>query len=118
MRRPSRLSSQRRAHRGLRPADDNAFQTVAGASGDRRAVMPADDKWPAVLTRPEAAKMCRISVQTFDAWVRREILPGPIPGTRRWSRIAIEHALAGDIVTSTGDIHLSPFEQWKRRNAH
>jgi len=81
-------------------------------------VRPADDNWPLALTRPEAAKMCRISVPTFDAWVRKEILPGPIPGTRRWSRIAIEHALAGDIVTSTGDVHLSPFEQWKRRNAH
>jgi len=71
-----------------------------------------------VLTRPEAAKMCTISVQTFDAWVRKGILPGPIPGTRRWSRIAIERALAGDPVASTADISPSPFEQWKRRDAH
>jgi hypothetical protein len=84
----------------------------------RGVVRPADDNWPLVLTRPEAAKMCRISVQTFDAWVRKEILPGPIPGTRRWSRIAIEHALAGDIVTSIVDGRLSPFEQWRRCNAH
>jgi hypothetical protein len=62
--------------------------------------------------------MCRISVQTFDAWVRKGILPGPILGTRRWSRIAIERALAGDVVASTADIWPSPFEQWKRRNAH
>ena len=81
------------------------------------AVRPTDRNWPLVLTRPEATKMCGISVQTFDAWVRKEILPGPIPGTRRWSRIAIEHALAGDMITSTVDVRLSPFEQWKRRNA-
>ena len=117
-RRPSRLSSQRRAHRGLQPADNNALQSVSGASRQRRAEMPADDNWPAVLTRPEAAAMCRISVPTFDAWVRKAILPGPIPGTRRWSHMAIERALAGDIVTSTTDVPPSPFEQWKRRDAH
>jgi predicted DNA-binding transcriptional regulator AlpA len=78
----------------------------------------ADDNWPLVLTRPEAAKMCGISVQTFDAWVRKEILPGPIPGTRRWSRIAIERKLAGDVVPSFANDQLSPFAQWKRDNAH
>jgi hypothetical protein len=32
---------------------------------------PANDNWPLVLTRPEVAEMCRISVATFDAWVRK-----------------------------------------------
>jgi len=117
-RRPrTRLSSQR-AHDGFRQASNNALQSVAGTSGHPRVEVPADNNWPAVLTRPEAAEMCRISMQTFDAWVRKGILPGPIPGTRRWSRIAIERALAGDVVASTADIWPSPFEQWKRRNAH
>jgi hypothetical protein len=78
----------------------------------------ANDNWPPVLTRCEAAKMCRISVQTFDAWVRKGILPGPIPGTRRWSRSAIERRLAGGVVASSAIDQLSPFEQWKCGNAH
>jgi hypothetical protein len=85
---------------------------------DAHGFVRSADSYPLVLTRRQAAKMCGISVQTFDAWVRKEILPGPIPGTRRWSRVAIEHVLAGGIVTSTVDVRPSPFEQWKRRNAH
>ena len=40
------------------------------------------------LSRREAAAICGISVQTFDTYVRKGILPGPLPGTRRWSRAA------------------------------
>jgi len=87
-------------------------------SGDMPLITPANDNWPAVLTRKEAAKMCRISAQTFDTWVRKQILPRPIPGTRRWSRIAIERALAGDVGALSADAPPSAFEQWKRRNAH
>jgi helix-turn-helix protein len=77
-----------------------------------------NDNWPFVLTRPEAAEMCRISAQTFGSWVRKGILPGPIPGTRRWSRVAIERGLAGGVVAPFANDHLSPFEQWKRDNAN
>jgi hypothetical protein len=79
--------------------------------------LPASDDCPLVMTRREAAKICRISVQTFDAWIRKGVLPGPIPGTRRWSRVTIERALAGDMIASIADAGHSAFEQWKRRNA-
>jgi predicted DNA-binding transcriptional regulator AlpA len=75
----------------------------------------ANDNWPLVLTRQQCADMCRISTSTFDAWVRKKILPGPIRGTRRWSRIAIEHALAGE--AATAEPLRSPFEQWSRASA-
>ncbi|MFZ3337516.1 MAG: hypothetical protein WCA26_13730 [Xanthobacteraceae bacterium] len=78
----------------------------------------ANDNWPLVLTRREAAKMCRISLQAFDLWVRNGILPGPIRGTRRWSRDAIKLSLAGGAVSSFANNQSSPFEQWKRGNAH
>lgn len=78
----------------------------------------ANDNWPPVLTRPEAAKMCRISLQTFDSWVRKGILPGPIAGTRRWSRGAIERRLEGQAAAGSATELLSPFEQWKRGYAH
>jgi hypothetical protein len=83
-----------------------------------RAGEQANENWPPVLTRCEAAKMCRISVHTFDSWVRKGILPGPIIGTRRWSRSAIEQGLAGQVVALSANDQVSPFEQWKRGNAH
>jgi hypothetical protein len=78
----------------------------------------ANDNWHPVLTRREAANMCRISLQTFDSWVRKGILPGPIAGTRRWSRSAIERRLEGQVVGGSATEQLSPFERWKRGNAH
>jgi predicted DNA-binding transcriptional regulator AlpA len=68
------------------------------------------------LTRTEAAVLCGISVHTFDEWVKKNILPRPIPGTRRWSRFAIERALAQQN-TASADPAGSPFEEWKKRNA-
>jgi hypothetical protein len=75
----------------------------------------ANDNWPLVLTRLEAAEMCHISVYTLDACVRKGILPKPIHGTRRWSRIAIEQALSGNTVAPKVE---SPFQQWRRAHAH
>jgi predicted DNA-binding transcriptional regulator AlpA len=78
----------------------------------------ANHMWPLVLTRPEGAKMCGISVKTFDTWVRKGVLPGPIAGTRRWSRGAMERRLAGEIAAPSRTDQPSPFEQWKRDRAH
>jgi hypothetical protein len=50
---------------------------------------------PLALTRREAAALCSLTPRGFDAWVRRGIVPGPIPGTKRWSRVALELALGG-----------------------
>jgi hypothetical protein len=77
-----------------------------------------DDNWPLVLTRGEGAKMCQISVQSFDTWVRKGILPGPIAGTRRWSREAIKRRLADQAVVPSATDQSSPFEQWKRHSAN
>ena len=76
----------------------------------------ANDNWPPVLTRRQAAEMCNISAQTFDSWVRKGILPGAIPGTRRWSRVAIERYLAYGNASSASD-QLSPFTRWKCSDA-
>jgi hypothetical protein len=72
---------------------------------------------PLVLTRSEAAGLCRISLSTFDNWVRKGILPGPINGTRRWSRLAMEHALGGGLTEIASSKEISAFEGWKRANA-
>ena len=83
-----------------------------------RAGEQANNNWPLLLRRCEVAEMCGISVQTFDSWVRKEILPGPIPGTRRWSRSVIERSLGGGVIEPFANDQFSPFEQWKRGNAH
>jgi len=57
-------------------------------------------------------------VQTFDSWVHKGVLPRPIQGTRRWSRVAIERGLAGGVGASLANDQLSPFAQWKCGNAH
>jgi hypothetical protein len=49
---------------------------------------------PRCLNRRQAADYCGCgSLSAFDDWVRRGIVPGPIPGTRRWDRKAIDAAL-------------------------
>jgi DNA topoisomerase-3 len=46
------------------------------------------------LNRQQAAAYCGCdSLSTFADWVRRGIVPGPIPGTHRWDRRAIDAAL-------------------------
>lgn len=69
------------------------------------------------LSREEAAALLGIGVDCFDAWRRKGILPGPVPGTRRWDRKALEKAL--DRVSkleSDGDA--SAFDEWKRARSH
>lgn len=76
---------------------------------------------PRLFTRPHAAAYCQCSLATFDSWVRRGLLPLPLPGTRRWDRRAIDAALdrASDLQSAAPD-HAdgSPLTEWRaRRNA-
>lgn len=48
---------------------------------------------PRCLTRAEAAEYCRLEGESFDKWVQRGLIPGPIPGTRRYDRKAIDLAI-------------------------
>ena len=49
---------------------------------------------PRGLSREEAAAYAGCaSLSTFHDWIRRGILPGPIPGTHTWDRKAIDSAL-------------------------
>lgn len=48
---------------------------------------------PRLLTLAEAAAYCSLSRRGFLDWVDRGIVPGPIAGTRRWDRRAIDAAL-------------------------
>jgi hypothetical protein len=67
------------------------------------------------LTRSEAAELCHLTPSGFDSWVKRGIVPGPLPGTRRWSRAALTNALNGGAADRREPE--SVFERWKQANA-
>ena len=49
---------------------------------------------PRGLSKTDAAAYCGCdSISAFDDWIRRGIVPGPIPGTHKWDRKAIDRAL-------------------------
>jgi hypothetical protein len=55
----------------------------------------ADDSHiePRLLSGKDAAAYCGLVPATFSQWVAAGRLPGPLPGTRRWDRKAIDLAL-------------------------
>jgi len=68
------------------------------------------------LTREQAADLCGLTPSGFDSWVKRGVVPGPMKGTRRWSRAALERALAGTQPSADDDAEMI-FAGWKARNA-
>ena len=71
---------------------------------------------PRLLTREQAANYCQCRLSTFDSWVRRGILPGPITGTHRWDRKAIDTLLdraSGLQITTTSEA----LDEWRAKRA-
>ena len=48
---------------------------------------------PRVLAKPAAAAYCGLTESGFDHWVTTRKLPGPMKGTRRWDKVALDLAL-------------------------
>jgi predicted DNA-binding transcriptional regulator AlpA len=70
---------------------------------------------PRLLKREQAAAYCGLSVHGFSDWVKTGRLPGPIAGTIRWDRMAIDAAL--DVLSridakSEGEA----LDQWKAKH--
>ncbi|MEH2510181.1 hypothetical protein V1291_001535 [Nitrobacteraceae bacterium AZCC 1564] len=58
---------------------------------------------PRGLSKEDAAEYCGCETKSaFDTWVAKGIVPGPIPGTQRWDRKAIDFYLdrASNIVST------------------
>jgi hypothetical protein len=54
------------------------------------------------------------TLSAFNDWIRRGIMPGPIPGTHKWDRKAIDVALdrlSG--LDSKMQPQRSPYDEWK-----
>ena len=70
------------------------------------------------LSKKEAAAYCGCeTLAAFDQWRAKGIVPGPIPGTTKWDRKALDAALdrASGLVTESAE--LTPFQRWKAENA-
>jgi len=71
------------------------------------------------LTAQQAAAYAGCStVAAFRAWVRKGIMPGPLPGTHRYDRKAIDAALDRLSGLSTKLTEVSEYEAWKQRSAN
>lgn len=71
------------------------------------------------LTKHEAADYCGCnSLAAFDRWRQRGIVPGPIPGTTKWDRKALDAALdrASGLMTESA-AEMTPYQRWKAENA-
>ena len=67
---------------------------------------------PRLLKREQAAAYCGLSVRGFSEWVKTGRLPGPIRGTTRWDRKAIDSAL--DQASGIDPrIETAPYDEWK-----
>jgi hypothetical protein len=86
-------------------------------AADLRPILPAEAISSATCTKQEAARdYCGGSESTFESWVRRGILPGPVPGTRRWYRKAIERALDRACgIEDQPQRPSTPLEEWRAR---
>lgn len=67
------------------------------------------------LKRQSAAAYCELSPSGFDDWVSRGLLPGPMPGTKRWDRKAIDLAL--DRLSKIEQDAPSAYDRWKAGDA-
>ena len=65
-----------------------------------------------IQTREEAAEELGLKLSTFDVWVRKGILPAPIPKTKRWDMKAIHAKL--DKVSGLAQDTASPYQRWQR----
>lgn len=65
---------------------------------------------PRCLTKDEAAAYCGLTASGFAAWCRQGIVPGPIPGTKRWDRKALDAAL--DKASGLRHAEAEPDDPW------
>lgn len=66
---------------------------------------------PRLMTKAEAAAYCAVTPSRFYQLVKAGTLPGPIPGTTRYDRIAIDRAL-DKLGGLTAQAELSDFDKW------
>lgn len=79
-------------------------------------VLPPPSLPPRGLAREQAAAYvgCE-SLSAFDDWVRRKLIPGPMKGTHRWDRKALDRAL--DRLSGDEPESEMTFDEWAAKHA-
>jgi len=70
---------------------------------------------PRLLTKSQAASYCSLSPSGFSSWVRMGRVPGPLKGTRRWDREALQACLDRASGLAKGREPDSAYDEWKRQ---
>jgi hypothetical protein len=69
---------------------------------------------PRGLSKEAAAVYCGCeSKAAFDSWVQKGVVPGPIPGTQRWDRKAIDLWLDRASRIASAAVTSDPLAEWK-----
>ncbi len=71
---------------------------------------------PRLMTRDEAAAYLNVSLSTFSNWQTMGRIPGPVEGTARWDRKAIDYILDNLSGLPTND-GMDAYERWKQGRA-
>lgn len=72
---------------------------------------------PRGLSREQAAIYCGCeSLSAFDDWVRRKLVPGPMRGTHKWDRKALDAALDRLSGFEKNEADMT-FDEWAAKHA-
>lgn len=71
---------------------------------------------PRLIGRAEAAAYCGITPTAFSLWVRTNIMPPAIPGTRKWDKKAIDAKLDEISGLVANNSQEDEFDRWEREN--
>ena len=69
---------------------------------------------PRCFTREQASAYCGLTPEGFAVWQARGIVPGPIGGTKRWDRRALDAALDRHSGLRNAEEPEDAFDTWKR----
>lgn len=72
---------------------------------------------PRLMTKQEAAAYCAVTPSRFYQLVKAKTLPGPVPGTTRYDRVAIDRALDKHAGLQS-DAELSPLQEWLAKDGN
>lgn len=73
---------------------------------------------PRLLSKAAAATYCGLTSGGYDAWVRAGRLPGPIAGTHRYDRKAIDSALDRLSGLTSRQADLDEAERWLEEHGY